>query len=95
MRVEGAALLTPANRVIFLYAVPALEEIPYRAALRGLLSAAPLVRAEFDVYAHAQALVYYRPMACRPADRQHFFLHVEPVASLTCRPIAGSSALTI
>ncbi len=80
VRVKGAALLTPANRVIFLYAVAALEETPYRAALRALLSAAPLARAEFDVYAHAQALVYYRPTACRPADRQRTFsLHVEPV----------------
>ena len=68
VRVEGAALLTPANRVLFLYAVPALEETPYRAALRALLSAAPLARAEFGLYAHAQALVYYRPTACRPAD---------------------------
>ena len=80
VRVEGAALLTPANRIIFLYAIHALKETPYRAALRGLLSAAPLVHAEFDAYAHAQALVYYRPTACRPADRQStFLLHVEPV----------------
>ena len=78
VRVAGAALLTPANRVLFLYAVPALEETPYHAALRGLLSTAPLARAEFDVYAHAQALVYYRPTAC-PAARQRFILHVEPV----------------
>ena len=80
VRVEGPALLTPANRVLFLYAVPALEETPYRAALRALLAAAPLARAEFDLYAHAQALVYYRPTACRPADRQErFFLSIEPV----------------
>ena len=80
VRVEGAALLTPANRAVFLYAVPALEETPYRAALRALRSAAPLARAEFDLYAHAQALVYYRPTACRPADREaRFFLSVEPV----------------
>ena len=78
VRVEGAALLTPANRILFLYAVPALEETPYRAALRGLLSAAPLARAEFDLYALRRALVYYRPTAC-PADRQRFVLHVEPV----------------
>ena len=80
VRVEGAALLTPANQVMFLYAVPALEEMPYRAALRALLAAAPLVRAEFNAYAHAQALVYYRPMACRPADKERFLLHVEPVS---------------
>ena len=80
VRVEGAALLTPANRILFLYAVPALEETPYRAALRALLSAAPLARAEFDVYAHAQALVYYRPTACRPTDMYGgAVLSVEPV----------------
>ena len=44
VRVKGAALLTPANRVMFLYAVHALEEIPYRAALRALLSAAARAR---------------------------------------------------
>ena len=80
VRVEGPALLTPANRVLFLYAVPALEETPYRAALRALLAAAPLARAEFDLYAHAQALVYYRPMACRPTDMYGgAVLSVEPV----------------
>ena len=80
VRVEGPALLTPANQVMFLYAVPALEETPYRAALRALLSAAPLARAEFALYAHAPALVYYRPTTCRPADwQERFFLHVDPV----------------
>ncbi len=80
VRVEEPTLLTPANRVLFLYAVPALEETPYRAALRALLSAAPLARAEFDLYAHAPALVYYRPTACRPTDMYGgAILSVEPV----------------
>ena len=80
VRVEGDALLTPGNRVMFLYAVDALEETPYRAALRALRSAAPLARAEFDVYAYGQALIYHRPAPCRPADlRTRFVLHAEPV----------------
>ena len=80
VRVKGDALLTPDNRVLFLYAVGALEETPYRAALRALRSAAPLARAEFDVYAYDQALIYHRPTPCRPADAQtRVILHAEPV----------------
>ena len=80
VRVEGDALLTPANRVMFLYAVDALEATPYRAALRAVQASAPFARAEFDVYAHAQTLIYHRPTACRPADAQtRFVFHVEPV----------------
>lgn len=80
VRVEGDALLTPANRVMFLYAVDALEAMPYHAALRAVQAVAPLARAEFDMHAHAQTLIYRRPTACRPADAQtRFVFHVEPV----------------
>ena len=80
VRVEGDALLTPDNRLMFLYAVSALEETPYRAALRAVLSDAPLVRAEFDAYAHERTLIYHRPTPCRPADAQTYFaFHIEPV----------------
>ena len=88
-RDDGLDLLTPENRVAFLYAAPPAPEL-CRAERRRLESSQPAARAVFDVYLQDDAIgsVSYLKAPCEPSDyAAPFFAHVYP-ANLDSLPEA-------
>ena len=75
----GPALLTPENRLVFLYDRTAydrqrVDELDKLIAEAG----EPVGRSDFDLYRHEDRLLYAKD-ACRPEDVKHkFFLHLFP-----------------
>ena len=70
-RNEGAGLLTPDNRHLFLYERGDLAGL-YRAERRRLAASEPDARSEFDVYLEEGALRYLKS-PCAPGDADDFF----------------------
>ena len=80
MRIDGDALLTPENRHLFLYNHNALS-LPdaYQAAYESIVSAAPVLRSNFDIYLSENSITYVKE-ACQKTDTQaKVFLHISPV----------------
>ena len=78
-RQPGRALLTPDNRLFFLYDRAAYDR-QWMARLDNLIAQAgePLLRSDFDVYLHGNRLIYAKD-PCRADDLRHkFFLHLIP-----------------
>ena len=73
-RIEGAALLTPENRLVFLYEWEDFLEA-YRSRSFGRL----LASSNFDVYLDGTVLRYVKNPCSREDWNAPFFLHVEPV----------------
>ena len=74
LRVEGANLLTPANRLVFLYEWDGFLDA-YRSRSFGRL----LIRSNFDVYFDGTVLRYVKNPCRREDWKATFFLHVIPV----------------
>ena len=75
LRVEGANLLTPENRLIFAYKWDDDFFDAYRSRSFGRL----LVRSNFDVYLDGTVLRYVKNPCSREDWNAEFFLHVIPV----------------
>ena len=70
-------LLTPDNRIAFLYEGMDLDDL-HRANRRRLEASEPVARADFDVYLDGKTLTYLKA-PCAPGDRDsRFFLHAYP-----------------
>lgn len=76
-RRETPALLTPGNRLVFLYAADGVAPMQ-EAQRREIVAGEPAVRADFDLYLGDGRLAYYKE-ACGAADvAERFFLHLYP-----------------
>ena len=75
LRVEGANLLTPENRLIFLYKWDDDFFDAYRSRSFGRL----LISSNFDVYLDGTVLRYVKSSCSHEAWNAEFFLHVIPV----------------
>ena len=90
-RAESDALLTPQNRLAFLYDAQRLNEPPHETALKGLSSREPVIRSNFSVYFDEGKLIYAKT-PCSDLDiRGRFFIHVRPVDNGDLPPSATRS----
>ena len=77
-REEKTGLLTPENRLVFLYDnTSRIDE--YRSEYRSVTSNEPVARSNFDIYMRKRTLYYVRPRCVRPKLSERFFLHIVPV----------------
>ena len=77
---QETGLVTPKNRVVFLYDASVSPASAIRAFVDGIVSSSePVVRASYDLYVNDTQLAYVKA-SCGRADAQaRFFLHVHPV----------------
>ena len=87
-RVESGALLTPRNRMVFLYDAQRLSEPPRETALRELSSKEPVIRSNFNVYLDDGVLIYAKE-PCSDLDIAGHFVNVRPVNNADLRPSAA------
>ena len=77
-RAESSALLTPGNRMTFLYDARRLSESPHETALRELSSRDAIMQSTYDIYLEDGQLIYAKE-PCAPSDRDGpFLLRVRP-----------------
>ena len=77
-REEKTGLLTPENRLVFLYDNTNLID-EYRSEYRSVTSNEPVARSNFDIYMRKRTLYYVKPRCVSPYLRERFFLHIVPV----------------
>ena len=77
-REEKTGLLTPENRLVFLYDNTSLID-EYRSEYRSVTSNEPVVRSNFDIFMRKRTLYYVRPRCISPNPRERFFLYIVPV----------------
>ena len=77
-RMESGALLTPRNRMVFLYDARRLSEPPREAALRELSSREPVIRSRFSIYLDEDTLIYAKE-PCSDSDMSGHFVYFRPV----------------
>ena len=86
---ENDALLTPGNRVAFLYDARRLSEPPHETAFRELSFRQPVIRSKFSVYFDEDKLVYAKE-PCSDLDIwDPFFIHVSPSEDADLPPSAS------
>ncbi len=75
-RVEGAALLTPENRRIFLY-----DRSLFDSQIERIVMDAeePVIRSVYNVYLHENTLIYVKDQCSLKDVKTTFFLHLIPV----------------
>ena len=87
--VENDALLTPSNKMAFLYDARRLSESPHETALRELSRREPVIKSNFSVYLDEDKLIYAKE-PCSDSDLQsHFSLRVHPVNNGDLPPSAS------
>lgn len=79
-REEKTGLLTPENRLVFLYDnTSRIDE--YRSEYRSVTSNEPVAtHSNFDIYMRKRTLYYIRPRCFSPPISERFFLHIVPVS---------------
>ena len=88
-RAEGGALLTPRNRLAFLYDARMLSEPPHETALRELWRREPIIESTFSVYFDEDKLIYAKE-PCSDLDVPgRFFFRVRPVNNADLPPSAS------
>ena len=86
---ESAALLTPNNKLAFLYDVRSLSESPHETALRELRRREPVIESTFSVYFDGDRLIYAKE-PCSDLDVPgRFFFRVRPVSNADLPPSAS------
>ena len=87
--VENDALLTPSNKMAFLYDARRLSESPHETALKDLSRRDPVIRSNFSIYLDEDKLIYAKE-PCSDSDIQgHFSLRVHPVNNADLPPTAS------
>lgn len=78
-REEKTGLLTPENRLVFLYDnTSRIDE--YRSEYRSVTSNGPVAtHTNFDIYMRKRTLYFIRPQCVPPLPSERFFLHIVPV----------------
>ena len=77
-RAESGALLTPDNKMAFLYDARKLSEPPHETALKELSSREPIIRSNFSVYFDENTLIYAKDPCSGLDKRGYFTLRVHP-----------------
>ena len=90
-RAENGALLTPGNKMAFLYAARSLSEPPHETAIRELSSRDAIMQSTYDIHLEDGQLIYAKE-PCAPSDRDGpFLLRVRPAdnaeLSATASPV--------
>ena len=80
-RAESEALLTPSNRLAFLYDARRLSEPPHEIEIRELSSREPVIQSTFSVYFDEDKLIYAKQPCSDSHIRGTFFLQVHPAES--------------
>ena len=86
---ENDALLTPGNRVAFLYDAQRLSELPHETAIKELSSQEPVIKSNFSVYFDEDKLVYAKEPCSESDLRGRFSLRVRPVNNADLPPSAS------
>ena len=90
-RAESGALLTPRNRLAFLYDARMLSEPPNETALRELWRREPVIESTFSVYFDEDKLIYAKE-PCSDLDVPgRFFFRVRPVNNADLPPSASQA----
>ena len=76
-RHDVPALLTPENRLVFLYDAAGAVDL-YQSQYREIASRIPLVRSEFDIYLDDDRLVYLKEPCVAEDPAARFFVHLFP-----------------
>ncbi len=76
-RRETPALLTPNNRLVFLYDTKGIAPMQ-QAQYRQILSQPPAARAEFNLYLSNNQIAYHKQPCAESDTKERFFLHLYP-----------------
>ena len=76
-RRETPALLTPNNRLVFLYDTNGIAPMQ-QAQYRQILSQPPTARAEFNLYLSNNQIAYHKQPCTESDTKERFFLHLYP-----------------
>ena len=76
-RRETPALLTPNNRLVFLYDTNGIAPMQ-QAQYHEILSQPPTARAEFDLYLSHNRIAYHKQPCTESDTQERFFLHLYP-----------------
>ena len=76
-RRETPALLTPNNRLVFLYDTKGIAPMQ-QAQYRQILSQPPTARAEFNLYLSNNQIAYHKQPCAESDTKERFFLHLYP-----------------
>ena len=86
---ESDALLTPNNKIAFLYDARRLQRLPQETALKALSSQEPVIKSIFSVYLDDGVLVYAKEPCSDLDARDYFSLRARPVNDADLPPSAG------